>query len=176
MRAAAMGGVGLLLLCGPVRGEIHRWVDEAGQTHFGDRPPQTVASEPLQLRINTIDTVEVAPPDATGDGGVARTDPARVVLYGAAWCGVCERAKRYFRARRIPFTEYDVEKSAKGRRDYRRSGGAGYRSSWSASGAWTASQRSTLPHFTGADAVMDHTQRRRAHSLLRSPPGRHMLG
>ncbi|PUD99938.1 MAG: hypothetical protein C3L25_04080 [Candidatus Sedimenticola endophacoides] len=39
MRAAAMGGVGLLLLCGPVRGEIHRWVDEAGQTHFGDRPP-----------------------------------------------------------------------------------------------------------------------------------------
>ncbi|PUD99939.1 MAG: hypothetical protein C3L25_04075 [Candidatus Sedimenticola endophacoides] len=84
-----------------------------------------MASEPLQLRINTIDTVEVAPPDATGDGGVARTDPARVVLYGAAWCGVCERAKRYFRARRIPFTEYDVEKSAKGRRDYRRLGGRG---------------------------------------------------
>ncbi|MEW8044648.1 MAG: DUF4124 domain-containing protein [gamma proteobacterium symbiont of Phacoides pectinatus] len=68
MRAAAMGGVGLLLLCGPLRGEIHRWVDEAGQTHFGDRPPQTVASEPMQLRINTIDTVEVAPPDAAGDG------------------------------------------------------------------------------------------------------------
>ncbi|WP_198147347.1 glutaredoxin family protein [Gilvimarinus polysaccharolyticus] len=35
--------------------------------------------------------------------------PTRVVMY-ASWCGYCKKARRYFRANNIPFTEYDIEK------------------------------------------------------------------
>jgi glutaredoxin len=41
-------------------------------------------------------------------------------MYSASWCGVCDRARRYFRAHAIAFREYDVETTAKGRLDYRR--------------------------------------------------------
>ena len=46
-------------------------------------------------------------------------------MYGAEWCGVCKKAKRYFNANNIPFTEYDIDKSKKGRREYEKLGGGG---------------------------------------------------
>jgi glutaredoxin len=48
-----------------------------------------------------------------------------VVMYGASWCGYCSKARSYFEQHHIPFTEYDVEKSAKGARDYRAFGSGG---------------------------------------------------
>jgi glutaredoxin len=48
-----------------------------------------------------------------------------VTLYSASWCGVCRRARSYFNRNRIPFTEYDVEQSERGRQDYRALQGRG---------------------------------------------------
>ncbi|MGI9290354.1 MAG: glutaredoxin domain-containing protein [Gammaproteobacteria bacterium] len=41
-------------------------------------------------------------------------------MYSTEWCGVCKKARNYFTANDIPFKEYDVEKSTKGARDYKK--------------------------------------------------------
>ena len=48
-----------------------------------------------------------------------------VVMYSAVWCGVCKRARQFFKANKIPFNEYDVETSAKGKKDFARLKGRG---------------------------------------------------
>lgn len=113
--------LGLLLLAALAAhaGDIHRWTDSAGNVHFGDRPPLATDSEIVRLRINTYSS-----PDTQALADVFQVDD-RVVMYSASWCGVCKKAKRYFEAERIPFTEYDVETSAKGRRDFNKLGARG---------------------------------------------------
>jgi len=44
-------------------------------------------------------------------------DP-RVVMYVTDWCGYCRKAREYFVANNIEFTEYDIEKDRKAKRDY----------------------------------------------------------
>lgn len=46
-------------------------------------------------------------------------------MYSTVWCGVCKKARRYFRANDIPFKEFDVETSERGRKDYARLNGRG---------------------------------------------------
>jgi len=113
-----------LLLIIPFAAQLHAdiftWKDAAGRTHFGDRPPTQAQAEPVKLRINTYRSPEIKPLR-----DVAPASDQQVVMYGTDWCGVCKRAKRYFREKNIPFRQYDVEKSAKGRQDYRRLKGRG---------------------------------------------------
>ena len=40
----------------------------------------------------------------------ARSSAQDVVMFSAAWCGVCGKAKRWFRNKGIAFTEKDIEK------------------------------------------------------------------
>lgn len=108
-----------LITCGVIHAEIYTWKDPQGRTHFGDRPPADSAPEQLELKINTIHKPEVQPLDEGANG------PRQVVIYTTDWCGVCRRAKGYFKRNNIPYREYDVEKTAKGRRDYKRLHGSG---------------------------------------------------
>lgn len=98
---------------------VYTWKDAQGQTHFGDRPPADSAPEQLDLEINTIHRPEIQPLDIGG------SNERKVIIYTAAWCGVCRQAMDYFKHSRIPYQEYDVEKSSKGRRDYLRLNGSG---------------------------------------------------
>lgn len=41
-----------------------------------------------------------------------------VVMYSTTWCGVCNKARRYFEEQRISFVEYDVDKNASARAEY----------------------------------------------------------
>ena len=95
-------------------GEIHRWVDDDGRVHYGDRPPATRQAETVVVTPN----VYASP--STEKLAEDFPVPTQVVMYSAAWCGYCKQAREYFKARRIRFREYDVETSRKGRRDYRR--------------------------------------------------------
>jgi glutaredoxin len=99
--------------------EVYTWQDAQGHTHFGDRQPVNSNASQLKLEINTIHNPEVRHPAS------ALTGNRQVVIYTADWCGVCRRAKRYFKHNHIPYKEYDVEKSPKGRRDYQRLKGSG---------------------------------------------------
>ncbi|HEX5636349.1 MAG TPA: glutaredoxin domain-containing protein [Gammaproteobacteria bacterium] len=93
--------------------EIYKWVDEQGNQHFTDAPPDGIKTEAVDLKINTYTAVEITPLLER----LGRDD--KVVIYTAAWCGVCTKAKQYFRDRNIPYVAYDVEKSPTGRVDFK---------------------------------------------------------
>lgn len=99
--------------------DIHQWRDKDGITHFGDNPPVDVRAETVTVKPN----VYQSPSIETLSGPFPQKE--RVILYSASWCGYCRKARSYFRARGIPFTEYDVEKSEQGKRDYKRLGARG---------------------------------------------------
>lgn len=103
----------------PVSAEIYKWIDGEGKVHFTDQPPSGENFERLNLRINTYNSPEVT--DVTGDFGQNK----RVTMYGASWCAVCKKARKYFHAKGIAFVEYDIEKSSKGKRDFKKLGGRG---------------------------------------------------
>ena len=50
---------------------------------------------------------------------------ANVVLYATDWCGYCKQTRRFLDSKGIPYTEYDIEKSAEGRKAYEALGGRG---------------------------------------------------
>jgi glutaredoxin len=104
-----------------LQAEIYTWQDDRGQTHFGDRPPDQAQASEVRLRINTYEAPEIRPLGNRPFGGGSD----KVILYSARWCGVCKKAKRFFIEKNIPFEEYDVEKSQRGRRDFKRLQGKG---------------------------------------------------
>lgn len=97
----------LLLCCLPTSAEIYKWVDKDGRVHYSDSPPeetqkaQTFDSAPINTV--TIDTAAVGP---------------KVIIYSTSWCGPCKAAKAYFKQQGIPYTDYDIEKSRRGKREY----------------------------------------------------------
>jgi len=119
---------GLLLSALPVAhalaGDVYTWKDAGGRVHFGDRPPAMARAEPVEIRINTY-TGRPVVSDYEASGEPASGKQKDVVIYTTDWCGVCKKAKAYFKAHDIPFQEYDVEKTRKGRRDYERLKGRG---------------------------------------------------
>jgi len=113
---------GLLLLlvsigADPVTAEIYRWTDANGAVHFSDRQARDRVSETVDVRVNTYESVSYARPRLQAS--------KKVVMYSASWCGICTKAKRYFEAHGIPYKEYDVERSEKGRADYQRLNASG---------------------------------------------------
>ncbi len=104
----------LLVISTSSGSEIFKWVDNNGKTHFTDTPPPGEQAEELQLKINTYTAAEVTPLIQR----LGRKN--KVVMYDAAWCGVCKQAKQYFREKRIAYVSYDVENNQIGKRDFKR--------------------------------------------------------
>jgi len=50
---------------------------------------------------------------------------AQVVIYATDWCGYCKQTRRFLDSKGIPYKEYDIEKSAEGRKAYEALGGRG---------------------------------------------------
>lgn len=98
---------------------IQQWRDADGHVHFGDAAPAGVAATAVEVKPNVYSSPST---EALAKLFEASND---VVLYSAAWCGYCRQARNYFTDQRIPFAEYDVETSAKGRDDYARLGAHG---------------------------------------------------
>ncbi|MDJ0701314.1 MAG: glutaredoxin domain-containing protein [Woeseiaceae bacterium] len=48
-----------------------------------------------------------------------------VVLYATEWCGYCQETRKLFKKNRIPYVEYDIEKSKQAYREYKQLGGRG---------------------------------------------------
>jgi glutaredoxin len=96
--------------------EIFTWKDAQGRTQFGDRPPAESHPKAVELQINSVDRPELKTPTGSGP---------RVVIYTAEWCGVCRNAKRYLQKKGVSYQEFDVDKSPKGRRDYKQLKGTG---------------------------------------------------
>lgn len=103
-----------LMLCSlGVNAGIYKWVDETGKVHFTDNPPDDIKTEEVELRINTYKSIEIKPLIER----LGKKD--KVVMYSAAWCRMCKKAKNYFRENNIPYVAYDVEKSRTGKLDFK---------------------------------------------------------
>lgn len=113
----------LCTLASIVHADVYRWTDEHGHIHFGDKPPAGTTTEQVEIRINTYTSPQIVSRPAERRAKVEGRKP--VVMYSASWCGVCKRAMAYFKAKDIPYQDYDVENSAKGRADFKRLGGRG---------------------------------------------------
>lgn len=119
----------ILLLIGAiaisVQAEIYQWKDEHGKIHFTDKPPQKVTTKKIKLQINSFSSPKVSPFKFDASLISTRAASTDVVMYSTTWCGYCKKAKRYFNQQNIAFEEYDVEKSDKGRKDYKALNGKG---------------------------------------------------
>lgn len=117
----------LLVLSGAVSADIYRWVDQQGRSHFSDRPPNTVQSEPVTVKINTYSSPSYSPDILSFDDEQKPFPQSshKVTIYSTSWCGVCQKAKAYFKSHYISYTEYDVETTARGKADFQQMQGKG---------------------------------------------------
>lgn len=118
--------VSLWLIAGPVSAEIYKWTDEKGYIHYSDKKPENQEVTELEFKIATYDTVSYGTVnDNVEKANTKEVNKKNVVMYSASWCGVCKKAKKYFRRNGIPFREYDIEKSTKAKRMYTKLGATG---------------------------------------------------
>lgn len=117
-----------IVLVLPAFAQVYKWTDPAGKTHYGDAPPDDAKKQELKIRIPSYEgPVEVrdwaavirkkAPP------GPPEAD--RITMYSTDWCPHCKNARNYFNEKGIRFTEYNVETSEAGRKEYEALGGGG---------------------------------------------------
>lgn len=99
--------------------EILKWTDKDGKVHFGDRPPADAVTSVVKVKINTYESPNVE------DMQDVLNPKDKVVMYSAEWCGVCKKAKKYFKANNIPYKDYDIDKSSKGKKDFKKLGAKG---------------------------------------------------
>ncbi|MES9993279.1 MAG: glutaredoxin family protein [Candidatus Thiodiazotropha sp.] len=115
-----LGCLLVLTTSGSVSAEaIYKWRDENGKIHFGDRPPVSEESQPVTVKPNIYEAPKFERITGAGPGR------QRVVMYSTKRCGYCKQARQYFKRNKIPYTEYDVETSQRGKRDYKKLGGSG---------------------------------------------------
>jgi glutaredoxin len=107
----------LLFSTSEIEADIFKWTDEYGKVHFSDKRPTDADASKIKLKINTIKSISY-------DRSLFNFGK-KVVLYSTEWCGYCAKAKHYFKSKGIRFTEYDIEKSDKGRRQYQKMGATG---------------------------------------------------
>ena len=111
--------ISTLLFTIGVTAEILKWTDSDGRVHFGDKPPAGAETSIVEVRINTYESPNI---EALQE---ILNPKDKVVMYSAEWCGVCKKAKKYFRANNIPYKDYDIDKSSKGKKDYKKLGAKG---------------------------------------------------
>lgn len=105
------------VLSSPVLAQIYKWVDKNGVQHFSSQPPPKGAkSETVNIKYQRNQTT----PDEN-----SKTGAKNVVMYSTEWCGVCKKAKRYFRKNNIKFVEHDIEKSFQAKLRFKKLGGSG---------------------------------------------------
>ncbi|MCR8922003.1 glutaredoxin family protein [Dasania sp. GY-MA-18] len=108
-----------LLLTHSSHAEIYKWTDEQGRVHFSDSKDTQQPVETVTLKINSYQHVSFE------SLGQANSNSRNVIMYSAAWCGYCKKAKQYFKAQGIAFTELDIDKNPRAKREYKALGAKG---------------------------------------------------
>lgn len=99
--------------------EIYKWIDADGNVQFSDSAPSDQLAKKLNLEINSVSIPKVSvDPNSTSTS-------RRVIIYTTVWCSYCKKAKKFMRKNKIAFTEYDIEKSARAKKEYDRLNGHG---------------------------------------------------
>jgi glutaredoxin len=126
---AAVALLGVALASPACLAQLHKWKDAEGRTHYSNVPVlgQSAPAAVPHDRVGTASAPAAAPaaPAAPATQPAAASAKAAVTLYTTVWCGYCSKTRAYLKARGIPFTDRDIEKSAEAQSDYRRLGGRG---------------------------------------------------
>lgn len=109
----------LLVFAFATQAEIYKWTDTNGKVHFSDQKPAHPGLAPLELKVNTYQSVSYGKTNSNVSGN------GKVVMYSTDWCGYCKQARKYFKQQFISFTEYDIEKNARARAQYAKLGATG---------------------------------------------------
>lgn len=116
----------VLMMISPVtQGDLYKWVDKDGRIHYGDSPPENAKLKKITGKVSSFSSVSVEPFVYDPNIITRRKTSKSVVMYSTSWCGYCKKAARHFRQKKIPFTEYDIEKSAKAANEYKKLRGRG---------------------------------------------------
>jgi len=107
----------LIMISSSSYGEIYRWVDQQGRIHFGDKKPTRTNAEEVNVNPNIYSSVPL------GENSVSHGQ--NVVMYSTSWCSYCKKARAYFKANHIRYTEYDIEKDSNAKRRFKRLGATG---------------------------------------------------
>jgi glutaredoxin len=96
--------------------QVYRYQDAGGRIVYSDQRPEGAPEvRSIELRPNTVSGGPMQP----------EVSDRQVTMYSASWCGICKQARRYFEANAIDFTEFDIDRDARARRDFARLGGRG---------------------------------------------------
>lgn len=126
-----LGGLCLLFLAASTQGyaQLYKWTDDKGNVHYGDSPPEGAKLEEITGKVSSYTSVSVEAfkyePSSDPAGSASGAKAGSVVMYSTSWCGYCKKAARHFRNNKIPYTEYDIEKSEAAARQYRKLKGRG---------------------------------------------------
>lgn len=66
-----------------------------------------------------------SPSQVIGTPQAAEAKHDNVVLYATAWCGYCKKTRAFLAENDIKYTEYDVEESEEGHKQFKALGGKG---------------------------------------------------
>jgi glutaredoxin len=118
----------------PAHAEIYTWKDAEGRIHFSDSKPQEYNANEVEVDVDNNVYSPVPIPETTFTPGekkeikkrtMRKAKRGEVIMYSTEWCGYCGRAKDYFRKKGIAYTEYDIEKSDKAKKEHTALGGGG---------------------------------------------------
>jgi len=101
--------------------DIYKWTDENGSVHYGDSPPGNKKAKKVDVRVNSYQHVTVKHMDFYK----GQTKNKNVVMFGTSWCGYCKKAREYFHAHNINYTDYDIEKDSHAKQMYAQLGVSG---------------------------------------------------
>lgn len=107
--------------------ELYKWVDDKGTIHYGDNPPKKAELQKITGEITSFKTVEIEAFkfDASLVTTTSNSKVKPVIMYSTSWCGYCRKARQHFAGNNIPFREYDIEKSKKAAKEYKKLNGRG---------------------------------------------------
>ena len=107
--------------------ELYKWVDSKGTIHYGDKPPKKAELKDITGKISSFKTVDVEPFKYDPDLVTKERKSAgkSVIMYSTSWCGYCRKARQHFKRNKIPYQEYDIEKSKKAANEYKKLKGRG---------------------------------------------------
>jgi glutaredoxin len=91
--------------------ELYKWTDDRGRVYFSDRAPPGQDAE--KLDYGTKDR-------RASKRALARDPDKKVIMYTSSHCPLCTQAREHMDSAGIHYEEYDIHKTPRGRRDYKK--------------------------------------------------------
>lgn len=136
----------MLLFVSTTEAKIYKWVDDKGQVHYSDEPPEDQEAEELKLKVRKLPPTERLDPRSLPDQSKPGTtlitdakadeqDPkssqkrikrkGRLVMYSTPECAYCKKARAYFKANKIKYREYNINENKQAHQQFKALGGQG---------------------------------------------------